>query len=252
VKTLEVSTRCGQDSDCNPSNAMAVLGVIKGLTGLPAEMQEAVASIGDSLFINTTYSFNTAVSSTYDYALELIRADGGKIRGDKINIQTQLPVPPPLKVSFPNTVFDRKIPVFEKGPWSFKGGWKAYEVTGNDNRVRKQSLYAEKKGDELELSFSGTGVSLTGNWYKDGGKADIYVDGIFHRTIDTYYYFAGQQHTESIWHIMNLEPGNHTVKIVVRGEKRPESEGTRVYITSATIFKTEPKKNENFRFSFEN
>ena len=29
LKTLEITTRCGQDSDCNPSNAMAVLGVIK-------------------------------------------------------------------------------------------------------------------------------------------------------------------------------------------------------------------------------
>ena len=40
LKTLEISTRCGQDSDCNPSNAMAVLGVIKGFSGLPLEMQD--------------------------------------------------------------------------------------------------------------------------------------------------------------------------------------------------------------------
>jgi hypothetical protein len=33
--TIEITTRCGQDSDCNPSNAMAVLGVIKGFKGLP-------------------------------------------------------------------------------------------------------------------------------------------------------------------------------------------------------------------------
>ena len=35
MKTLEISTRCGQDSDCNPSNALAVLGVINGFSGLP-------------------------------------------------------------------------------------------------------------------------------------------------------------------------------------------------------------------------
>ncbi|NJO70489.1 MAG: ADP-ribosylglycohydrolase family protein [Bacteroidetes bacterium] len=40
-KTMEISTRCGQDSDCNPSNAMAVLGVIKGLSNLPEDMQKA-------------------------------------------------------------------------------------------------------------------------------------------------------------------------------------------------------------------
>ena len=38
-------------------------------------------------------------------------------------------------------------------------------------------MYAEKSGDELEIRFSGTGISMRGNWYKDGGKADIYVDG---------------------------------------------------------------------------
>ncbi len=41
-------------------------------------------------------------------------------------------------------------------------------------------MYAEKAGDELDFDFSGTGSSVEGNWYKDGGKADIYVDGSSH------------------------------------------------------------------------
>jgi hypothetical protein len=113
-------------------------------------------------------------------------------------------------------------------------------------------MFAEKAGDELMINFSGTGISLEGNWYRDGGKADIYLDGTLHRTIDTYYDFANQQHTESIWHVLNLKPGDHTVRLVVRGDKRPESTGSRVYITSATIFKTAPKKNDSWKFSFEN
>ena len=112
-------------------------------------------------------------------------------------------------------------------------------------------MYAEGPGDELIIPFSGTGISLTGNWYKDGGKADVYIDDELNRTIDTYYYFAGQQHTESIWHILNLKPGEHKVRIVVKGEKRPESAGTRVYITSATIFKTGSKNSNSFKFTFE-
>ena len=113
-------------------------------------------------------------------------------------------------------------------------------------------MFAEKPGDEMAIDFSGTGISIEGNWYKDGGKADIYVDGNLHRTIDTYYNFANQQHTASIWHVLNLQPGNHKVRIVVKGEKRPESEGTKVYITSAVIFKTAPKKSDTYKFSFEN
>ena len=251
VKTLDITTRCGQDSDCNPSNAMAVLGVIKGFSGLPAEMQKGVSEIGDSLFINTTYSFNSAVESTNKYANKLILRDGGKISGNNILIKTQLPVPAAYEVSFPDLVFDKTVSIFDKAGWTFKGNWKTFEITDKDKKAVKQSMYSEKAGDELEIGFTGTGISIEGNWYKDGGKADIYVDGKLHRTIDTYYNFANQQHTVSIWHILNLEPGDHKVKIAVKGEKRPESAGTRVYITSATIFKTAPKKNESFKYTFE-
>ena len=252
LMTLEITTRCGQDSDCNPSNALAVLGVINGFRGLPLEMQKGVKDIGDSIFINTTYSFNSAVISTYKYALDLIVKDGGTVTDKKIMVKTQIPVAPIPEVSFQNVVFDKKISVFDEKEWSFKGKWKPLEITSRrDNQVRKQSLYGEKAGDELEIDFTGTGISIEGNWYKDGGKADIYVDGNLHRSIDTYYNFANQQHTTSIWHILNLNQGDHKVRIVVKEEKRPESAGNRVYITSATIFKTIPKKSGTFKFSFE-
>jgi hypothetical protein len=39
LKTLEISTRCGQDSDCNPSNALACMGVISGFSNLPLDMK---------------------------------------------------------------------------------------------------------------------------------------------------------------------------------------------------------------------
>jgi hypothetical protein len=250
AKTLEITTRCGQDSDCNPSNAMAVLGVIKGFSGLPKNMQDGVTAIGDSLFINTTYSFNTAVKSTYKYAQNLILRDSGKVEENNIQIKSQNPVAPALEVAFPHLVFDKTLSIFDQTAWKFKGNWKPYEIT-SENKLVKQSMYSEKAGDELVFDFTGTGISLEGNWYKNGGKADIYVDGQLHRSIDTYYNFANQEHTVSIWHVFNLTPGKHSVRLLVKGEKRPESAGTRVYITSATIFQTAPKKNETFKYSFE-
>ena len=252
LKTLEITTRCGQDSDCNPSNAMAVLGIIKGFSGLPPDMQDGVKAAGDSTFINTSYSFNSAVESTNKYALDLITANGGTIKEKIINVKTQMPVALALEISFPDVVFDKSISVFKENAWAFTGKWKPCE-TGSDsgNQLIKQSMYAENQGDELVINFSGTGISIEGNWYKDGGKADIYVDGNLHRSIDTYYFFANQQHTASIWHVMNLQPGEHKVRLVVKGEKRPESIGTRVYITKAVIFKTAPKKSDSYKFSFE-
>jgi hypothetical protein len=251
IKTMEISTRCGQDSDCNPSNAMAVLGVIKGFSGLPLDMQEGVKAVSDSVFIHTSYSFNTAVSSTNKYALDLIVKNGGTFTDRKIKVKMQAPVEPLLEVAFPDVVFDRRISIFDENAWTFKGKWRPLEATGWDKQAVKQSMFAESAGDELEIAFNGTGISLVGNWFKDGGKADVYVDGVLHRSIDTYYDFANQQHVESIWHILNLQPGDHKVRLVVKGERRPESGGTRVYITSAVIFRTALKKNDIHKFSFE-
>ena len=251
LKTLEISTRCGQDSDCNPSNALAVIGVINGFSGLPVEMQEGVKAIGDSTFIHTSYSFNSAVESTYNYALKLIEKDSGIITDKLLKIKVQQPYEPKLEVAFPDVVFDRKVSVFEENGWKRKGKWETRQVSGRDGQKRDQSVFSDRPGDVLELEFNGTGIAIYGNWYRDGGKADVYVDDVLHRTIDTYYYFANQQHTECIWHVMNLSPGEHKVKLVVSGEKRPEAEGTRVYVTGATIFKTGAKKSDNFKFSFE-
>jgi hypothetical protein len=252
LKTLEISTRCGQDSDCNPSNALSVLGVINGFGGLPSNMKEGIKAIGDSVFINTDYSFNKAVESTYNYALGFIKRNGGKISSAKLKIKVQQPVPPALEVSFPDVVFDRQVSVFDKDAFIFKDSWQTHKVMYGQPRIpHDQSLVAMKNGDETEITFTGTGISLTGNWVKNGGKADVYLDGKLIRTVDTYYNFSNQQHSDvSIWHVLQLQPGEHTVKLVVKGEKRPESEGTNVYITGATIFKTASKKSDDFKFSF--
>ena len=70
---------------------MAVLGVISGFSGLPEEMQEGVNAVSDSVFIHTSYSFNTAVSSTYKYALDLIAKNGGTVTDRKIKVKMQAP-----------------------------------------------------------------------------------------------------------------------------------------------------------------
>jgi len=253
LKTMNISTRCGQDSDCNPSNAMAVLGVMNGFSWLPSDMTKGITEYKDSIFINTDYSFTKAVENTYNYALKNIQQNSGIIAGNKLKIKIQEPVAPALEVSFPNVVYDKKISVFEKDFWKFAGKWQIVkEKSGNMNETVDVSEFAENKGDMVELSFTGTGVSLNGLWNRFGGKADIFVDDKFERTIDTYFNFSNQEYgNTSIWHKFNLVQGSHKIRIEVKGEKRPESEGTRIDISDALIFVTAPKKNETYKFSFE-
>ena len=253
-KTMEVSTRCGQDSDCNPSNAMAVLGVMKGLSGLPEEYQEAIEAIGDSLFINTTYSFNKAVARTMEYAEKLAVENGGESSGSELRIKVQQPLPFPFEESFPKLVFDKKVSVFIPENREMKGDWKSYSYFNkwSKKEIKDQAVYSGNAGDEISFTFEGTGVSLVGNWFCDGGKADIFVDGIYARTIDSYFFFSNQEHRNmSLFHVVNLAEGKHTVRLVVKGEKRTESEGTNIYISHALVFKTADKINENYKFSFQ-
>jgi len=253
LKTMEITTRCGQDSDCNPSNAMALLGVINGFKNLPPELTRGVTEYKDSIFINTNYSFNKAVDNTYNYALSLIEKESGLITGNKIKIKVQEPVAPDLEVSFPKVVFDKRVSVFEKESWAYKGKWQTLTRNTRDgNEIIKVSQCSDRKGDVAEFIFSGTGVSLNGTWNKEGGRADIFLDDKYERTVDTYFNFNNQQYgNTSIWHKFNLSPGTHKVRVEVKGEKRAESEGAKINLTDALIFITAPKKNENFKFSFE-
>lgn len=244
AKTMEISTRCGQDSDCNPSNAMAVLGVIKGLSGLPAEYQSAVKVIGDSLFVNTDYSFNKAVDKTMEYAQKLAVQNGGESTSKELKIKLQQPIPMSFESAFPKLVFEKKVSVFDSKGWKMKGSWADYG--------KKSGKFSETSGNEISFTFEGTGVSIVGNWVKDGGKADVYVDGQLKRTIDCYFDFAKQEHWNmDLFHVTNLQEGKHTVKLVVKGEKRPESEGTGVFVSEAVVFKTSKKVSDGFKFSFQ-
>jgi hypothetical protein len=252
-KTMEISTRCGQDSDCNPSSAMAVLGVIIGFDKLPQEMKDGVTYMADSLFINTDYSFKKAVDNTYNYAVKLISENGGKISETEIAVSEQFPVAPALEVSFPNVVLDKKISAFEKDAWIFSGNWKTYQRKGwPENKMIDQSKFAGNQDDAIEISFTGTGISIDGNWVKDGGKADVFLDGKLVRTIDTYFFYNKQEHENiTFWHITGLTDSKHVVKLVVKGDKNPESLGTNLYVSQAVIYKTAPKKSASYKFSFE-
>ncbi len=254
LKTMEVSTRCGQDSDCNPSNAMAVIGLINGFSGLPESWQQAVNEISDSLFIHTDYSFNKAVDKTMEYALKLAIESEGKVTDNVLYIKPEKPIALPLEISFPNLVFSQRESIFGGAGWEMTGNWEGFGW-GDSHSVKgkkEQAMVASQAGDTLRFSFEGTGVSLMGNWLRDGGKADIYLDGNFSRTIDCWFDFAEQQHLNmDLVHFTGLPEGKHILEVAVKGEKRAESSGTKVYITQAVVFHTASKTNETLPFSFQ-
>jgi hypothetical protein len=99
-RTLEIATRCGQDSDCNPASAGGILGTMLGYDGIPASWRDPVKPIEDKPFAYTSMSLNKVYETGFGQALEMIRKNGGTVDGETIRLPVQPIKPVPLETSF--------------------------------------------------------------------------------------------------------------------------------------------------------
>jgi ADP-ribosylglycohydrolase len=76
-KTIIISTRCGQDSDCNPSNAAGILFTTIGFKNLSEKFKIALDPWGK--FSHTPYDFPTLVRVCEELAREAVVNCGGEI-----------------------------------------------------------------------------------------------------------------------------------------------------------------------------
>ncbi|MBI4558903.1 MAG: ADP-ribosylglycohydrolase family protein [Candidatus Hydrogenedentes bacterium] len=97
LKTMEISARCGQDADCNPSNAAGVLGCMKGYKRLGQELTGGIEKIRNANFSHTNYSFNTLIPTCRAMAEKVIERAGGTVKHHAYLIPRQLPQPAPLE-----------------------------------------------------------------------------------------------------------------------------------------------------------
>ncbi len=90
-KSMEIATRCGQDSDCNPATVGGVLGVVYGLEGIPEFWREPVMEIWELDFEGTDVSLEKGSRYSYNHALQLIEKNGGQVREDDVVIPVSKP-----------------------------------------------------------------------------------------------------------------------------------------------------------------
>jgi len=76
-KTIIISTRCGQDSDCNPANAAGVLGTAIGRKNLPKKFTSAINPEG--VFSHTAYTFPALIEVSEKLVRQAVVREGGKI-----------------------------------------------------------------------------------------------------------------------------------------------------------------------------
>ena len=132
ARTLEISTRCGQDSDCNPASAGGILGCMLGYSNIPEQWMDNLREVEDRNFAYTDISMNRAYDMTLRLALQQIEAQGGRVNDETVVIPVQQPEAVRLEQSFPGLrvtqiVEGRQIQDF--GTLSFEG--KGYVVRCN-------------------------------------------------------------------------------------------------------------------------
>lgn len=100
-KTMEISTRCGQDSDCNPASAAGILATMMGYSHIPEKWMPNLREVEDRQFSYTTMSLNDVYRQCFDLALKNIERHGGKVSDDKVTLKVQKPKAVRLEQGFP-------------------------------------------------------------------------------------------------------------------------------------------------------
>lgn len=75
--TIEISMRCGQDSDCNPSNAAGILATAVGFENLPEKFKSALNP--ETEFSYTEYNFPELITVCEKLARQIVQRYGGEI-----------------------------------------------------------------------------------------------------------------------------------------------------------------------------
>lgn len=158
TRTMEISTRVGLDSDCNPANAGGILGTLLGYEKIPAYWKDPVKLVEEQDLKYTTISLNDVYRIGFKHALQVIAQQGGRVEEQSVEIPFQQPKPVRYEVSFEN-----EFPQYRKN------------VLTNIGRELK----------EYSFDFNGTGFVMTGRIEKSGGagvdhhqfQLETWIDG---------------------------------------------------------------------------
>jgi hypothetical protein len=190
-RTLEIATRCGQDSDCNPASAGGVLGTIMGYRAIPAVWRDPLKPIEDKPFPYTAMSLEKVYETGLAQALEMVRTNGGSLEGETVRLPADAIRPVRFEESFPGC-----HPV--------------------ERRRIGQTL-----GSKAEIVFEGTGFVLTGGPSRMvGDRSDPYVYqvelGLDDRAPVTVDMPVDElvRRLEVAWGY-GLDPGRHTLKLTL-------------------------------------
>lgn len=228
-KTMEVSTRAGQDSDCNPATAAGILCTIYGYNAIDDYWLNPIKPVEDRDFAYTTISLNDVYEMGYGQALKVIEAYGGTVGEESVEIKVQTPEAMPLEVAFPN-IFPYRLT--QATP------------PGSQGSGRRQMLIDLESDEPATIEFSGIGLVVKGglmtleqrNWFETGddyvGELEVSIDGEVERVVKLPADYR-KRTAELYWNV-EIPDGKHTATLKWLNPVEGKKIGVRSYIEYGT------------------
>jgi len=114
----------------------------------------------------------------------------------------------------------------DDGRLAFDGDW---SVSRDSEDYEGGSHVSTQRTASLSYTFTGNQVRLVGRVNKNGGRADVFVDGN-KQLVPVDCFSSIELHKQILYYRNGLADGRHTLKIVVRGEHNPASTGNEVLV----------------------
>ncbi len=218
--TVDISTRCGYDSDCNPANSGGILGTMLGYENIPDYWKQGIDKVENMDFKYTDMSLNKVYEIGFRHAAEMIKRNSGQEEEDSFLIKYQTPKTVPLEIGFEG-------------------------LHPSERRRLRQQISAGNP--EVSFEFEGTGFVVGGGAFKPANMSDEVLE------IEVY---AGEQlletaklptlsrirRNEVTWNY-DLPEGKHT--IILKALHVPEGYG--INLGDLVVYSTQkPEKRTYF------
>jgi hypothetical protein len=191
--TVDISTRCGYDSDCNPANAAGILGAMIGYSRIPDYWKQGIDKVENMDFQYTDMSLNKVYDIGFRHASEMIKRNRGSEEGSDMVIRYQEPKTFPLEVAF-------------KGLFPVERRRVGRAITDSN--------------PERSFDIEGCGFVLTGRAVKEGNlpeailEADVFAGDQFLETVKMPTHGLIRK-LEIAWNY-DLPEGKHTITLKAR------------------------------------
>ena len=239
-KTMDISTRCGLDSDCNPATACGILATITGYSKIPEQWKNYIEPLEKIVYFQgTSYTLEKTYATSYMLALKSLKSDGINTYPYKLSLNVVLPKPITYETNIMPVGSTKEIKIVKGFEKHIESGAIIAIV-----EIEKRKLpVITKENPIVEFEFEGTGISISNTndkahnaRMKDKAQIkgncatlEVYLDG--EKQIDANYSFEYHRFRRNrVFENYALPHGKHKVKLVLKNahEKFPQLELTAI------------------------